>query len=160
MKVNRVVAPIAVTGLRGSLCAGCGLISCVPVRCRRRWNWTSNSTNSPSPVCPCATPSRPHRQLERLGIRVPWEETKFFADRQRSSDRPSGGKRDHPDLGPAGTGNPPRARAPARLAPARPSRCPTRGHQLNQHLEKIALMTGAQYALRHSDKSQQQPKAK
>ena len=33
-------------------------------------------------------------------------------------------------------------------------------HQLNQQLGKPALMTGAQFALRHSDESQKQPKAK
>jgi hypothetical protein len=33
-------------------------------------------------------------------------------------------------------------------------------HQLNQQLGKTALMTGAQYALRHGDESQRQPKAK
>jgi hypothetical protein len=33
-------------------------------------------------------------------------------------------------------------------------------HQLNQKLGKTALMTGAQFALRHIDESQQQPKAK
>jgi hypothetical protein len=33
-------------------------------------------------------------------------------------------------------------------------------HQLNQHLGKTALMTGAQLALRHIDPSQKQPKAK
>ena len=33
-------------------------------------------------------------------------------------------------------------------------------YQLNQQLGKTALMTGAQYALRHGDESQKQPKAK
>jgi FPC/CPF motif-containing protein YcgG len=33
-------------------------------------------------------------------------------------------------------------------------------YKLNEQLGKTALMTGAQYALRHSDESQKQPKAK
>lgn len=33
-------------------------------------------------------------------------------------------------------------------------------HQLNQQLGKTALMTGAQFALQHIDKSQKPPKAK